>query len=994
METDLSKSSADQLLFLINESITAPDLTFSDITLGTPTVGVAKNTALVVSAVPNSGYSGSVEVQYDRLSLDGFEQYGPAEVIIPVNGTFDDVLDAFNALYGANLDYSDIPTGIDVSSANYAGVPFTINALTTSYAFQGSIDVVVRWPGVQLNTIIVDTHYTGLDFPPLPQFLTFNQPSNYDFDDTAPVLTVTSSAALPVSFSSTTPTVCGVDGSGNVSFLLAGTCSIQASQPGDDHYSPADPVIKSFTINPVPPGVPSILNGNGGYRQAALRATPPAFKGGVTNLTYTAISTPGNITATSTSLPIVVPGLADDTSYTFEIKAGNVAGDSVYSVGSASLTTLKNDFYPPYTWTALPMGLGGISSTSTYLKLVTDGKGVWLAGGLLGHAARSIDNGNTWTALPTGLSGPANGINCFATDGKGTWISGNSSGYASRSTDNGETWTPLLPRCLNSGSTNGSMNSVCTDGNGMWLAGFNAGYVAKSVDDGLTWTAFTRGLNSGIVTGASIAITKDATGVWIAVGSGGWCSRSTDNGVTWTALPRWLNSGSAGDDGTVATTDGNGMWIVGFNNGYLSKSTDNGVTWVGLPRNGGMTGIGANFQAIVTDKKGRWFGMLSNKNILSVDNGVTWSSIASGYNTGASASNPFSAAETDGHGRWIVTGSNGYCAKGEPNFNISLPKTWTTITPANLNSGATNNWINGVATDTNGVMVAVFELGWAARSIDNGLTWSALTRGLGYTDTTINYQAIATNKTGIWIAVGYYGVAARSTDNGATWTKIAPTGLNSGNPTVIFRGLATDCAGVWITAGDSGWAARSTDNGVTWAPLTQGLNCGLPSAVFNGIATDRAGVWVAVGSAGYAARSTDNGATWTALPKGLNSGATTDAILSVATDRAGVWVAGFGNGFCARSTDNGVTWTALPQGGGTAFAAASLAFVGTDCKGYWIFTSIDGNPSFSSDNGAKWSMLPKGIYTGSLTPRLTAATTDEKGVWVVNGNLGSSRATS
>jgi hypothetical protein len=63
-------------------------------------------------------------------------------------------------------------------------------------------------------------------------------------------LAAVSSAGLPVSFGSETPLVCDVDNiDGNtVVFLDVGTCTIRASQEGDETFSPAEPVLQSFLI--------------------------------------------------------------------------------------------------------------------------------------------------------------------------------------------------------------------------------------------------------------------------------------------------------------------------------------------------------------------------------------------------------------------------------------------------------------------------------------------------------------------------------------------------------------------------------------------------------------------------------------------------------------------------------------------------------------------------------------------------------------------------
>lgn len=71
---------------------------------------------------------------------------------------------------------------------------------------------------------------------------------------------------------------------------------------------------------------------------------------------YTAISTPGNLTGTGTSSPITVSGLTGSTNYTFRIAATNAVGQGGYSAASNQITTL-----PPFT---SQLAYDSIASTS------------------------------------------------------------------------------------------------------------------------------------------------------------------------------------------------------------------------------------------------------------------------------------------------------------------------------------------------------------------------------------------------------------------------------------------------------------------------------------------------------------------------------------------------------------------------------------------------------------------------------------------------------
>jgi hypothetical protein len=61
-------------------------------------------------------------------------------------------------------------------------------------------------------------------------------------------LSATASSGLTVSFSAETTSVCTVSGT-TATFLIAGTCTIEATQPGNATYAPAAAVSQSFTVN-------------------------------------------------------------------------------------------------------------------------------------------------------------------------------------------------------------------------------------------------------------------------------------------------------------------------------------------------------------------------------------------------------------------------------------------------------------------------------------------------------------------------------------------------------------------------------------------------------------------------------------------------------------------------------------------------------------------------------------------------------------------------
>jgi len=88
------------------------------------------------------------------------------------------------------------------------------------------------------------------------------------------------------------------------------------------------------------PGTPTIGSASAGNSSASVSFTAPDYLGKPIGTTYTATSTPGNITGTGSSSPISVSGLSNGTSYTFKVKLANSIVDSLESSSSNSVTQM------------------------------------------------------------------------------------------------------------------------------------------------------------------------------------------------------------------------------------------------------------------------------------------------------------------------------------------------------------------------------------------------------------------------------------------------------------------------------------------------------------------------------------------------------------------------------------------------------------------------------------------------------------------------------
>jgi hypothetical protein len=127
---------------------------------------------------------------------------------------------------------------------------------------------------------------------------------------------------------------------------------------------------KGASTWPATPGAPTIGTATAGSSLcASVTFTAPACtgypSGGITG--YRVVSTPGCLTATGASSPLVVTGLTDATSYTFKAQAQNANGYGALSAASNSITASSlapgSQSYTcsgTYTWVA-PAGVTTVS---------------------------------------------------------------------------------------------------------------------------------------------------------------------------------------------------------------------------------------------------------------------------------------------------------------------------------------------------------------------------------------------------------------------------------------------------------------------------------------------------------------------------------------------------------------------------------------------------------------------------------------------------------
>ena len=212
-----------------------------------------------------------------------------------------------------------------------ASSPLTVTGLTNGVAYTFTVTATNS-----VGTGVASTA-TSSTTPKAIQTITFADPGAQSFG-TAPMLIASASSGLTVTFKSSTTGVCTITAGGALTFGSTGTCTIDANQAGDGSYLAAAQVSRSFTVNAVVPGVPTIGTASAADSQASVSFTAPIFNGGSSITGYTVTSSPGGFNASGAASPITVTGLANGSPYTFSVVATNAIGSSSASGVSNSVT--------------------------------------------------------------------------------------------------------------------------------------------------------------------------------------------------------------------------------------------------------------------------------------------------------------------------------------------------------------------------------------------------------------------------------------------------------------------------------------------------------------------------------------------------------------------------------------------------------------------------------------------------------------------------------
>ena len=196
------------------------------------------------------------------------------------------------------------------------------------------------------------TQATSITIAPAAQTITFNNPGAQPFNASPFVSGATASSGLAVILTSTTPGVCTITpaNSLNITMVSAGSCTVNANQPGNANFAVAPQVQQTFTINAVAPSAPTGVSGAAGFQQATITFTPVtgANTGGAPiaangyAATCTGVPT---LTVNGSASPITIGGLVNGNTYSCSVTATNTV--PLTSGASSSVMVTPVNIAPP-----------------------------------------------------------------------------------------------------------------------------------------------------------------------------------------------------------------------------------------------------------------------------------------------------------------------------------------------------------------------------------------------------------------------------------------------------------------------------------------------------------------------------------------------------------------------------------------------------------------------------------------------------------------------
>ena len=497
--------------------------------------------------------------------------------------------------------------------------------------------------------------------------------------------------------------------------------------------------------------------------------------------------------------------------------------------------------------------------------------------------------------------------------------------------------------------------------------------MAYSYDGGLSWTTN----NTSVLTTAAqnsvgtIRTVKYSNGIWVAggdvagsSGSGGNCLAWSRDGVNWVGAGGTQVFGSAGACYAVCCND-RGRWVA--------------VGGAALTTAGTYTNASGSIYTMAWSDDGmNWTPILGSRALFGI--------VCQGVTYGADAS---------GVGMWTAIGRGGTAVGAEVGYTGCAysydGKTWyLSQTSASLFGTSANvlteryapvagDW-KTVAINSNGqIQFAAANAGLVWRSLDYGVSWSALTLP------SRNWASVAVSSTGQYVmAASSDGATDRlynSSDYGMTW-------VGRGYASSVWKQVAISATGQYqVGVANVLNIQISRDYGVTWVVPTSG---GTSSYNLSGVAISSSGQYITFVCQGFSVQqSSDYGVNYTSR----SSSYTWSCVAMSSTGQ--IQIGGFNTDNMYVSINYGVDWnvsTSPPVTG----AAARYRFVAISSTGQYrsgVTENTSDTIKRSNNYDAGWSTV--GVSTNYFAIAMsstgqyqTSVSQTSSGIIFISSNFG------
>jgi Bacterial Ig-like domain (group 3) len=249
--------------------------------------------------------------------------------------------------YTYSVSSGTLPFGLSLSNAGVlSGTPSTA----------GSFTFTVRATDLNGATGFASYSATISQQGLLSQTIQFSNPGQFPTNSIVS-LNASASSSLPVTFTSSTVSVCNIAGA-QATLIVAGICTITASQPGNTVYAAATPVTVSFSVATQPLDPPTNLICVAASQAAACTFVPSAAvlsSAATTLFSYTLTCSGTNlvqvvspsVSGTNALRTLSISGLQAGATYTCMLRVSSLTATSANSASSNLFTVLAAAIAPP-----------------------------------------------------------------------------------------------------------------------------------------------------------------------------------------------------------------------------------------------------------------------------------------------------------------------------------------------------------------------------------------------------------------------------------------------------------------------------------------------------------------------------------------------------------------------------------------------------------------------------------------------------------------------